>query len=1442
MNKKSTRKRNGPSAKKAPKKIVTRAFELAPVAIATTDIQGKFIDANQKFLELSGFTAKEIQKLNFSYLTASVNRHVNLPAFEAMVASGQDIYRNEKRFRRKDGSVFLARLTANLCRDQKGKPIYYIATFEPVSDGKDAEVNLRRINRLYSILVRANETIFLNADRVNLMQRVCDLLVQEGDLCLAYIVRHSAETDHFAALVASGVSLSELAAINLAASKGEHSKGPIAIAIKTGRPEVSNDIASDVRMKPWREIAMRKQCKSTVAIPIAVEQKCHLALVLGARVKDYFGYDEVDLLMLVAKNLSFTFENIARDAASALADRQYKESEQRFRQLAEHIDEVFWLLDSASDKIIYVNSAFEKVWARPVESILSTRKVWLDSIHPDDKLRVMTDFLSPKINTSFEIEYRILRPDGTVRWIHDRTFPIRNKQGDVQRVAGIARDVTERHQTQATLVSVHDRLYSLLENLTDGYHELNKNFEFVYCNAQYERMFQKDRNLIIGKSIWDEFTGLAETSFAVALRRAMETGKIEIFEDFYAPLKAWYEIRIYPSENGLSVFVRDMTDLHELSFSLMRERARLVHAQSVAKIGSWETNLQTLRVEWSEETYSIFGIDPLTYQPTHTSFLEFVHPDDRDVVDNAFRDSFGSNGAQKISHRILTPDGREKFVEETWEVFRDTEGQPVKAVGTCQDITDKHLAAAEKRRLGERLISTLESITDAFMLIDRNWNFSYLNLQAEKLLQRRRSDLLGKNVWQSFPGVEDADFGYQYKYAMRSGESVAFESFYEPLRMWVEVRAFPSDQGLAVYFRDTGAEVAARQKLVASEARFRELAENIQEIFYVLNPENGYITYISPAYEKVWGRRCEDLLANPLSYLDAVHPDERSLVETSLADRRAGKAVDIEYRILRPDDAVRWIRDFSYPIFDEAGRLDHIIGVSHDISERKLADQRLREQASLLDKASDAIIVRDLDHRIRYWNKGAEKMYGWAEHEVLGKSIRELLYSDYAAYDAAIAEMIKNGEWNGDIEQRTRDGRVLIVEGRWTLVRDARGVPQSVLAINGDVTERRTFERHLLRAQRLESIGTLAGGIAHDLNNILTPILLASEIMRGNLHDKDSLELLDTIQVSSQRGADMVSQILSFARGNDGEKTTTNIEPLLAGIEKIVRDTFPKNIELTVDLDSRAAKIEADSTQLHQVLLNLCVNARDAMPTGGRLIIATQLVDVDEHFAAMVPGATPATYVLIEVADTGVGMPDSVLEHIFDPFYTTKDVGRGTGLGLSTSLKIIQNHNGFIQVESIAGKGSIFKVYLPVGKKAAEPQVSATSEQGMIRGNGELILVVDDEEPIRKITQQMLEEFGYRVCTATDGADGLVKYAERRSEIRVILSDMMMPALDGSSFIQIIRRMDAQLPVIISSGVANEATLTKLSELGVVDFLQKPFTTERLLKVLQRACSHTPKF
>jgi len=502
-----------------------------------------------------------------------------------------------------------------------------------------------------------------------------------------------------------------------------------------------------------------------------------------------------------------------------------------------------------------------------------------------------------------------------------------------------------------------------------------------------------------------------------------------------------------------------------------------------------------------------------------------------------------------------------------------------------------------------------------------------------------------------------------------------------------------------------------------------------------------------------------------------------------------------------------------------------------EFRERKRAEERIREQAALLEHAREAIVVTDLDLRITYWNKGADRLYGYGTEEALGREAGIVFTSDDERREAR-ASVLTAGEWSGHVDQKSRTGRAMKVQSHWTLVRDPAGAPRSILIINTDVTEAKRMEGDLLRAQRLDSLGVLAGGIAHDLNNVLAPILMSIEALRKKVTDERSQRMFQLLEASATRGADLVRQVLAFARGVEGQRLVLEPEGLVHDLEKMLRDALPTTIELALDVPEEGLwRVLGDPTQLHQVLLNLCVNARDAMPAGGTLGVQVRNVEIDASFAGMNPDARPGPHLLFKVTDTGAGIEAEVLDRIFEPFFTTKEAGRGTGLGLSTAMTILRGHQGFVTVKSEPGRGSTFSVYLPATVAAKRP-LAEEEERVSHQGNGELILVADDEGAIREITKETLEASGYQVVTAENGADAVGVCAER-SDVAAVLMDVHMPVMDGAAASRALLRINPRIKVVAVSGYSSKEAYAISA--GARLFLAKPYTADQLLAIIKQA-------
>lgn len=640
----------------------------------------------------------------------------------------------------------------------------------------------------------------------------------------------------------------------------------------------------------------------------------------------------------------------------------------------------------------------------------------------------------------------------------------------------------------------------------------------------------------------------------------------------------------------------------------------------------------------------------------------------------------------------------------------------------------------------------------------------------------------------------------------------------------------------------------------------------------------GRLTAVNPAWETTFGIPLQTFLAGPS--IAFVHPEDRvrSMAEC-VRLRTERTCFNFVNRVLCSDGSYRWLSWNAHS--DPATQ--QIFGVGRDITDtgwaekfisntlnldleaeidtrtkrwqeavdllkrqlaaRDIADEALRDTHQLLNSiitaCPHAVIAVDADRNVRLWNPAATRIFGWTEDETLGSRVpfvgeRQWAHSEEFNRRALAGETFTNFA----VERTRRDGTVadLLVSAAPTL--NSQGKVDGFLTIATDITEYKKLEQQFLRTQRLQGLGTLASGIAHDLNNVLAPIGMALQLMRMKSNDEGLHRTLDTLDSCVKRGSGLIRQVLTFARGVEGERMPLQTRHLLNDTHKVLEQTLPKSIRIHTDVPRDLWVVVADATQIHQVLMNLCVNARDAMPDGGTLTIRAENVVLDEAYVRMSGQGAPGSYVMVEIKDEGVGIPADVRDQIFEPFFTTKQAASGTGLGLSTVVAIVKNHGGFIHLYSETGRGTSFKVYFPAAPSASEQQTASANEY-MPNGNGEWILIADDEAAVRDLSKVILEEHGYKVLTAEDGAVGVAAYALHRDNIRLIISDMDMPVMNGAAMLRSIRRINPDIRVIAASGLSEGKSPGLNPEEGVYN-LPKPYTAGQLLRVVREMIDANP--
>jgi two-component system, cell cycle sensor histidine kinase and response regulator CckA len=732
---------------------------------------------------------------------------------------------------------------------------------------------------------------------------------------------------------------------------------------------------------------------------------------------------------------------------------------------------------------------------------------------------------------------------------------------------------------------------------------------------------------------------------------------------------------------------------------------------------------------------------------------------------------------------------------------------------------------------------------DIFYVSGNKATAKFLDFSPESLI-----DKLGTEIGISPENIQEWIFYCKKAYETQTPESFEFLHHTVNGDKWLRTTFSPIAcnetccNRLAYIAEDISDRRQGEEDLRWKEALLRSMTSVSPLAFFVVDNRTDDILYFNDRFLEIWEiehlkegiskgeLKNQHLIPECLQLIE----DIPSFVESCKPLQNENNRSVIEDEIVFSDG--RTIRRFSTQVRDKDDKYFGRLYIFEDISTRKQAEHQLREQATLLDIATDAVIVRDLYHNILMWNKSAQKLYGWSKEEAIGQNAMKLLYREILPIHQEIHKtVITQGSWQGEIHKYTKSGQEIIVDSRWTLVLNEHSQPKSILVVDTDVTQEKIRKNQVLRAQRMESIGTLASGIAHDLNNVLSPILMSVQLLKSRHHEERSKQIFNIIESNVKRGANLVKQVLSFARGIQGDHTVLQIQHLILEIREIVIQTFPKSIVLNTEFDSNLFTVCGDSTQLHQVLINLCLNARDAMPDGGNLKITAENVFIDENYAWMNLEAQVGFYVMILVSDTGIGIKNELLDRIFEPFFTTKEFGQGTGLGLSTVQGIIKGHNGFINTSSIVGRGTTFKVYLPAVNHQA---IQSIEDLDMPRGNGEWVMVVDDELAIREITKASLEHHNYQVITASDGIEAIAIYAMNRDKIKTAIVDMMMPNMDGATTITNLQRMNPQLRIIAVSGLATPDQVPLNQNSLFSAFLPKPYTTQELLKTIYTVNGH----
>jgi len=1013
----------------------------------------------------------------------------------------------------------------------------------------------------------------------------------------------------------------------------------------------------------------------------------------------------------------------------------------------------------------------------------------------------------------------------------------------------LVEDITERRRAEEASSESENRFHSLFENMIEGFsycrmlYENGRPEDFIYI--QVNKAFEKLTGLknVVGRKVSEVMPGFKESSpelFEIYGRVSL-TGQPERVETYVETLKIWFSISVYSTERGYFITVFDNISDRKRTDKELRTLSRAVE-QSPASIVITDT------------AGAIEYVNPRFEQLTGYSFEEAKGKNPRILKGGTTTpeeykrlwDTITSGGEWRGEFRNKKKNGEIYWESASISPVTDAAGVITHFLAVKEDITGLKQVEREREEMISLLRATLHSTADGILVVDRSGRITDYNQRFTQLWRIPDGIMASHDDQQAINFVLDqlidpegfvAKVNELYAHPQEESSDIlefkdgrCFERYSRPQRI------SGNPVGRVWSFRDITEQRRAEKSLRESEDKFRTLAEQSPSMIFI--NKRGKVVYANSKCVEVMGYTKEEFYSSDFDFLKLIALVDVEKVKENFAKHMKGEeVVPYEYSIVTKNG-----KRFEAIITTKLIHFENenaMLGTITDIAELKRSEEALRKSEekyrTLFEESKDMVFTASIEGKILDVNPAGLKLFGYSNKEEMEKvDVARALYWNADDRGKFVELMQRQGYVQDyELDLKTKDGKRITVLETATAVRDDHGNVVAHRGIIRDITTQKHLERQFLRAQRMESIGTLAGGIAHDLNNVLGPIVTAIDVLQERYVDEGSKRILEALAASAQRGADIVNQILAFGRGVESKRILFQPKHIIREMEKIVHETFPKSIQLKTVISKNLWTILGDPTQIHQVLLNICVNARDAMQHGGVLTVSAENFHIDEYYAKMNIEAKEGPYVVVTVADTGTGIPRDIMDHIFDPFFTTKELGKGTGLGLSTALGIVRSHGGFINVYSEEGRGTSFKVYLPAEMKEQEI-VKAEERPELLQGQGELIFVVDDEASIREITKVTLENNGYRVITANDGVEAVSKYAKDEGAIKAIIMDMVMPGMDGIATIKALQLMKTTAKIIATSGGAAGEGMTMNSIPGVHGFFKKPYTTEVLLRTLRQ--------
>jgi two-component system cell cycle sensor histidine kinase/response regulator CckA len=1098
---------------------------------------------------------------------------------------------------------------------------------------------------------------------------------------------------------------------------------------------------------------------------------------------------------------------------------------------------------------VEINDGFTNITGHKKDDVVGKSSVeinvWANSY---DRTRFVRELAKRGELNEFEAEFRMKDGAKRIGLVSGKLMNVRNEQW----ILSITRDITERKRAEEQLQLQKAYFQQLFESAPEAIVFLKTDERIIQVNREFTRLFGYTQEEAVGREINELIVPATHREEGLTLTRRVAQGSIISAESVRRRKDGSLvdvsilgrPVRVDGGQIALYAIYRDITDRKKAEEALRKSESSFRGLFNSVNDAIYIQDREGRFVDVNQGAVIMYGYPREFFVGKNPAAVSAPGKNDlakaAELVQKAF------NGEpQRFEFWGVRKNG-EVFPKEV-RVSKGTYfGQEV-VIALAQDITERKKSEAVLQETNRTLDSLIKASPLAITVMDEKCGIKLWNPAAERMFGWKSDEVIG--TFNPIVPEEKRDEFMQLHERALKGEAIAD----------LEVRRRKKDgtpidinrstailrdadgnvKGIMAVLADITERKRAEEQLRESEERLRLALTGANMMSWELDLLSGVISW-SDSGERFFGLKPKEFKGTREAFVSLIHPDDRLAVEQAMNDSiQQGKEYKAEFRIVWPDGSVHWHAAFGRASRDELGKSVKVSGIGVDITDRKRSEDTIQKLHHAVEQTDEVIIMTEPDGTITYVNPAFEKLYRFSREEVLGKTPRILksggMSQEY--YILFWRDLLAGRSIRAEHINKTKDGRIVIVEASVNSVYDTKGKLTGFIAVQEDISdrkrneaERKRLEAQLLQTQKLESVGTLAGGIAHDFNNILGIILAYSASLRNaHLPYQKVVNAADVINQAVERGADLVKQILTFARKTDVVYGLVSINVMLKELKKMLSETFPRTVTIVTELGSDVPDITADATQIHQAILNTCVNARDAMPAGGMLLLRTQ-IGTRSEVSSYFPEATSERYVRVSISDTGTGMDENTRQRIFEPFFTTKVKGKGTGLGLSVVYGVVKNHNGFVRVDTEIGRGTTFHLYFPAPLQSAHAVERAVGSLVDIPGGNESILIVEDEEPLLNILSGLLKSKGYRVFMARDGFEAVDAYEEHHNDIAVVVSDLGLPKMTGQDAFLRMKSLNPKVKVIFGTGYLDPELKTELLNLGARGFLSKPYSQDELLK------------